>query len=89
MAYQDSAEKILTVSAESAQTAERQRKSLSIGINVLKATDDSHASSLYGMTPEQLCQVLKEVADRGAEWPAVTGIALHDAQSIARLEESP
>lgn len=85
MAYQDTIDKILTGVGPQMATAEALGRPVFIGINFAEPVNDAPTSSLWGQSHATQRNVISEITSNAATFPACTGIALHEATSLAAL----
>ena len=85
MSYQNTAAKILSVSAIEMQHASELHVPAHIGINLIPPGTDGPTSSLYGQHASAISSVVRQVQDAGHGWGSFAGLALHDSTYLGSL----
>jgi hypothetical protein len=82
MSYQNTAAKIVAVSAAEMQHASALGVPAHIGINLIPPGSDGPTSSLYGQSAAAISKQIGQVQAAGARWTTFAGLALHDSDYL-------
>ncbi|NLT53214.1 MAG: hypothetical protein GXX79_01310 [Actinomycetales bacterium] len=86
MAYQNTWSRIVAVSAVELRHAAALGKRAVIGVNIRPASATEPTSTLWGATAVSVFTDLARITSTGTTMPGFGGVALHDAEYLARLQ---